>query len=227
MEAQQISQDSTKTMSAIDRALAAARARAAQRAAVAVKDDAEAAEPKAKVAKVKKETEATFAKAQKDRANKELTELQRAAAKAKRDADREARRAEKAAAAEGKKSHMKKVERAASKLPALSSEAQIKLNELRLELSNVELTALSAHILHHVRATATAAAAGKRPSVGSKVKIVGGDPKHFGLVGTVTESRPLRCFVEVSGVKKPLYLFNSDVAAVETAAAEASEVEAG
>ena len=212
-------------MSAIDRALTAARARAAQRAAVAVKDEAEVAEPKAKVAKVK--TEGSFAKAQKDKANKELTELQRAAAKAKRDADREARRAEKAAAAEGKKSHMKKVERAASKLPALSSEAQIKLNELRLELSNVELTALSAHILHHVRATATAAAAGKRPSVGSKVKIVGGDPKHFGLVGTVTESRPLRCFVEVSGVKKPLYLFNSDVAAVETAAVEASEVEAG
>lgn len=207
-------------MSAIDRALAAARARAAQRAAVAVKDDAEVTEPKAKVAKVK--TEEAFAKAQKDRANKELTELQRAAAKAKRDAEREARRAEKAAAAEGKKSHMKKVERAASKLPALSSEAQIKLNELRLALSNVELTALSAHILHHVRATATVAAAGKRPGVGAKVKIVGGDPKFVGMVGTVVDSRPLRCFVEVQGAKKPVYLFNSEVSMVDADDTEAA-----
>lgn len=216
MEAQQISQDSTKSLSAIDRALAAARARAAQRAAVVASEASEASEAAgedkpAKQPKVK--TEEAFAKAQKDRANKELTELQRAAAKAKRDAEREARRAEKAAAAEGKKSHMKKVERAASKLPALSSEAQIKLNELRLELGNVELTALSAHILHHVRATATVAAAGKRPEVGATVKIIGGDPKFFGMQGTVVDSRPLRCFVEVDGVKKPVYLFNSEVEA--------------
>lgn len=207
MEAQQINQDSSKSLSAIDRALAAARARAAQRAAVVASGSEEAeSEPK-----VKKETQPDFAKAQKDRANKELTDLQRAAAKAKRDEERAQRKAEKAAAAEGKKSHMKKVERAASKLPTLSSEAQAKLNELRLELSNVELTALSAHILHHVRATATVAAAGKRPEVGATVRIVGGDPKFVGKTGTVVDSRPLRCFVEVDGAKKPVYLFNSEV----------------
>lgn len=224
MEAQQISQDSTKTMSAIDRALAAARARAAQRAAIVAAEDRDpaASEDKQTAPKAKSETQPDFAKAQKDRANKELTELQRVAAKAKRDAEREARRAEKAAAAEGKKSHMKKVERAASKLPALSSEAQSKLNELRLELSNVELTALSAHILHHVRATATVAAAGKRPGVGAKVKIVGGDPKFVGMVGTVVDSRPLRCFVEVQGAKKPVYLFNSEVSMVDADETEAA-----
>jgi hypothetical protein len=56
--------------------------------------------------------------------------------------------------------------------------------------------------------------------VGATVKIIGGDPKFFGRLGTVVDSRPLRCFVEVDGVKKPLYLFNSEVAAEASAAAE-------
>ena len=220
MEAQQISQDSTKTMSAIDRALAAARARAAQRAAIVAAEarDPAASEDKQTAPKAKAEKQPKV----KDEATKAAAEEARAQRKAERDADREKRKAEKAAAAEGKKSHMKKVERAASKLPALSTEAQSKLNELRLELSNVELTALSAHILHHVRATATVAAAGKRPGVGAKVKIVGGDPKFVGMVGTVVDSRPLRCFVEVQGAKKPVYLFNSEVSMVDADETEAA-----
>jgi hypothetical protein len=221
MEAQQISQDSTKTMSAIDRALAAARARAAQRAAIVAAEarDPAASEDKQTAPKAAAEKQPKV----KDEATKAAAEEARAQRKAERDADREKRKAEKAAAAEGKKSHMKKVERAASKLPALSSEAKSKLNELRLELSNVELTALSAHILHHVRATATVAAAGKRPGVGAKVKIVGGDPKFVGMVGTVVDSRPLRCFVEVQGAKKPVYLFNSEVSMVDADETEAAD----
>jgi hypothetical protein len=201
----EINQDSTKTMSAIDRALAAARARAAQRTAIVA---AEALDPS--MSEVK-QTEPKVKAEKQPKVKDEATEEARAQRKAARDSDREKRKAEKAAAEEGKKSHMKKVERAASKLPALSSETASKLNELRLMLSNVELAALSAHILHHVRATATVAAAGKRPEVGAKVKIVGGDPKFVGKIGTVINSRPLRCFVEVDGAKKPLYLFNSEV----------------
>ena len=75
-------------LSAIDKALAAAKARKAARQA----SESPAADATVKEPVAKKETQPDFAKAQKDRANKELTELQRAAAKAKRDADREARR---------------------------------------------------------------------------------------------------------------------------------------
>lgn len=204
METQQISSDSPKALTAIDRALAAARARAAQRAAATPQSEAPEAEA---VAKPKAEKQ--------PKVKDEAAEEARAARKAQRDAERAARREAKAAAEAGKASHMKKVERAAAKLPKLSSAAAEVFRVASGDLNGVELTALAAHLQHHVRATATVAARGKRPEVGASVRIVGGDPKFFGMVGTVVDSRPLRCFVEVTGVKKPVYLFNSEVEAAE------------
>lgn len=201
-------------LSAIDRALELAKQRAAL--AAASRAGLEEATPKVK-------TEETFAKSQKDRANKELTELQRAAAKAKMDAERSERRAaaeaKRAAAKEARATkqtshgpvHMKKVDKAASRLPALSAEAQAKLTELRAELSNVEMTALALHMQHHVRVAATSAAHGRKFTNGQRVRIVGGDPRFIGQVGIIDQARNIRCFVNVEGAKKPVYVFTSDI----------------
>lgn len=218
----QTTTESTTKLSAIDKALAAAKARAAAR--INLDDDA----PKAKAdkppkePKAKKETQPDFAKQQK----KEALNLARAAAKAKRDAEREARRAAKAADAGSKKSaHMKKVEKAGSKLPQLNAAAQEHFNELTTNLSRAQLAALALHLQHFNRVKATEMAAGRSYKQGQSVRIVGGDPKFIGMQGTIDSARPLRCFVNVPGVRKPVYLFTSDIEPVEEAPLAATGTE--
>jgi hypothetical protein len=210
----QTTTESTTKLSAIDKALAAAKARAAAR--INLDDDA----PKAKAdkpskePKAKKETAPDAAKQQK----KEALEAARAAAKAKRDAEREARRAAKTADAGSKKSaHMKKVEKAGSKLPQLNSAAEEHFNELTTNLSRAQVAALALHLQHFNRVKATEMAAGRSYKQGQPVRIVGGDPKFIGMQGTIDSARPLRCFVNVPGVRKPVYLFTSDIEPVEEA----------
>ena len=218
----QTTTESTTKLSAIDKALAAAKARAAAR--INLDDDA----PKAKAdkpskePKAKKETAPDAAKQQK----KEALEAARAAAKAKRDAEREARRAAKTADAGSKKSaHMKKVEKAGSKLPQLNSAAQEHFNELTTNLSRAQLAALALHLQHFNRVKATEMAAGRSYKQGQSVRIVGGDPKFIGMQGTIDSARPLRCFVNVPGVRKPVYLFTSDIEPVEEAPLAATGTE--
>jgi hypothetical protein len=217
----QTTNDSTTKLSAIDKALAAAKARVATRAAL------EGDEPTTKVkadkpSKAKKETQPDAAKQQK----KEALGLARAAAKEKRDAEREARRAAKAAEAGSKKNaHMKKVEKAGSKLPQLSGTAQEHFNELTTNLSRAQLAALALHLQHFNRVKATEMAAGRSYKQGQSVRIVGGDPKFIGMQGTIDSARPLRCFVNVPGVRKPVYLFTSDIEPVEEAPLAATGTE--
>jgi hypothetical protein len=218
----QTTTESTTKLSAIDKALAAAKARAAAR--INLDDDA----PKAKAdkpskePKAKKETQPDCAKQQK----KEALNLARAAAKAKRDAERDARRAAKAADAGSKKSaHMKKVEKAGSKLPQLNAAAQEHFNELTTNLSRAQLAALALHLQHFNRVKATEMAAGRSYKQGQPVRIVGGDPKFIGMQGTIDSARPLRCFVNVPGVRKPVYLFTSDIEPVEEAPLAATGTE--
>jgi len=218
----QTTTESTTKLSAIDKALAAAKARAAAR--INLDDDA----PKAKAdkpskePKAKKETAPDAAKQQK----KEALEAARAAAKAKRDAEREARRAAKTADAGSKKSaHMKKVEKAGSKLPQLNSAAEEHFNELTTNLSRAQVAALALHLQHFNRVKATEMAAGRSYKQGQPVRIVGGDPKFIGMQGTIDSARPLRCFVNVPGVRKPVYLFTSDIEPVEEAPLAATGTE--
>jgi len=203
--------ESTTKLSAIDKALAAAKARAAAKVAVDGEEQPKAKAPKEKPAKepkVKKETQPDFAKAQKKEANDAL----RAAAKAKRDAEREARRAAKAADTGNKKgAHMKKVEKAAAKLPNLQEAAEALFNEITANLSRVQIASLALHLQHFNRVKATEMAAGRSYKQGQAVRITGGDPKFLGLQGTIESARPLRCFVNVPGVRKPVYLFTSDI----------------
>lgn len=63
-------------------------------------------------------------------------------------------------------------------------------------------------------------------TVGTRVRIVGGNAKLFGKEGTVTDSRRVRIFVQIDGTTgKPAYLFASDAAALEQLDIAADETE--
>lgn len=204
-------------LSAIDRALELAKQRAAAKAAAngettlkVIKEPKPKAEkePKAKVVNL----EAKSAKDADRAAAKAKMEAERAERKAAADAKRAAAKVEREAKQQPRgPAHMKKVDKAAARLPALSSEAQTKLNELRAELSNVDMTVLALHMQHHVRVAATSKAHGRKFTNGQRVRIVGGDPRFIGQEGTIDQARNIRCFVNVEGVKKPVYVFTSDI----------------
>ena len=204
-------------LSAIDRALELAKQRAAAKAAAngettlkVIKEPKPKAEkePKAKVVNL----EAKSAKDADRAAAKAKMEAERAERKAAADAKRAAAKVEREAKQQPRgPAHMKKVDKAAARLPALSSEAQTKLNELRAELSNVDMTVLALHMQHHVRVAATSKAHGRKFTNGQRVRIVGGDPRFIGQEGVIDQARNIRCFVNVEGVKKPVYVFTSDI----------------
>ena len=220
-------------MTAIERALAAAKARKA-----AMGSNSEPEAPVAKESKAKKETQPAFAKAQKAAANEALTEIQRDAARQKRDAERverlnakaekmkaeaeakaakkaerEAKKAEKAAAKASEKTdkkpaHMKKVERARAKCPALNGPAEALFGEITANLSAQQIDALAQHLLVHNRATATIRATEAQPlPMSATVRITGGEAKFIGMVGTVVHTNKLRAKVAVEGVRKPVYIY--------------------
>jgi hypothetical protein len=136
---------------------------------------------------------------------------ERLAKKAEIENDRSRRRAERAEKSAQKQVHMKKIDNARSKLPQLSSYSQTVFDELIVNLPAEQLTALALHLQHHNRLKATQRAVSTTIELGHEVKIIGGDPKFIGKVGTITEVRRIRCFVSVPGVKKPVYCFTSDV----------------
>lgn len=198
----------TKQLSAIELAIAAAKARKASKGEQHAEAEATANKP------VKVKTDPEFAKAQRKEANDAL----RAAAKAKREAERDERRGRKAAQAQEKAerpAHMKKVNRAAEKLPTINDEASRIFDEITTNCSAEQVAAIALHLQHFNRAKATERALTQKIEVGSRVRIVGGDPKFIGQEGTVSSVRRIRCFVDVSGAKKPVYLFTSDVQVVE------------
>lgn len=185
----------------------------------------------AKAKKQKKDKPATTEASTEKSARPRLTAEQKAerdakreADKAQRKADRDAKRAAKQAerAAARKPAHMSKVEKAAAKLPALSTEAQAFFNDVSVNLAGSDLAALALHIQHFNRVHATERALAQKVEAGSKVKIVGGDPRFIGMEGTVTKAQRIRCYVEVAAAKKPVYLFTSDVEVTAAAPAQAA-----
>lgn len=189
-------------LSAIDKALAAAKARKA------AKDGPSADSSPVKEPKVKKETQPDFAKAQRSEALKAARE----AAKAQREAERAVRRANKDANPKGPV-HMKKVAKAAEKLPPLGSESAERIfNEITVNFGAAVISALALHLQHFNRTKATERALGQKVEAGARVNIVSGDPRYIGMTGTVDRAQRIRCYVNVPGVRKPVYLFTSDVA---------------
>jgi hypothetical protein len=200
-------------LSAIDKALAAAAARRAARSGEQTGSLRLSEEPTGKKAKA-----APAEKPSSD--DKAARSVSRAA---KRKAEREERKASKVAEAASKKpAHMKKVERAASKLPALNDSAQLLFNEAVGNFSADQLTAIALHLQHFNRVKATERAVGQRVETGARVRIVGGDPKFIGREGVVELARRIRVFVNVPGFSKPAYCFTSDVEVLAAPVSESS-----
>lgn len=230
--------NANNTMSAIDRALAAARARKAARVDAGL-DAPEAPKPAAKaVPKPAKEVKPVKAKPT-DEA-REAARLVREAERAKRNEEKAAKLAEAKAAKEAKKSaaaaakaealqaraaakknstesaHLRKVERARAKLPKLGEEAQKTFDELTNSMSIAQLEALAQHLLVQSRAIRTIRSVKQAPvTVGDKVRVVGGDNSFVGLIGEVVVAGKLRVQVKVEERNKPLYLFRADVEAAQ------------
>lgn len=188
-------------MSAIDKALAAAQARKAAK---------EASISPTQVSSSGNSDESKLAE-------KVAKAAARAARQAQLKAERDARAAvKKAERSSGKPAHMKKVERAASKLPQLNESAQQMYNDIIVNFSAEQITAISMHLQHFNRVKATERAIGQRVENGQTVRIIGGDPRFIGMTGTVNLARRIRCFVDVPGFKKPAYCFTSDVEIVSS-----------
>lgn len=201
-------------ISAIDRALAAAKARKAAKEEFSDADaDAAPMLRKAEKSMIKPD-------AAEKAAVKALKDAQKANKKAERDAERARRKMEKSTVQAVKKtSHMKKVERALSKLPSLNEATQLIFNEATCNISGQQLDALAQNILHHNRMMATVnAMKSNMLRIGDMVRITGGEPKFIGMVGTVAKSRQLRAKIQVEGVEKLVYIFTGQAELLELSA---------
>lgn len=166
-----------------------------------------------------------------------VTPADKAAAAAKRAADREARKVAKAAeealkevarklkaeekaakkaAKEAEKTskgpaHMKKVDRARAKLPALTDEAAIVFSDATMNLNAQQIDALAQHLMVHNRAMRTIRANATIPmAIGTTVRITGGEAKYVGLIGKVVHSQKLRAKVAVTGFTNPVYIYTGE-----------------
>lgn len=161
-------------------------------------------------------------KAARDQARAEEREQkrqEREALKAKRQAEREANK---------EPAHLSKVRKALDKLPELSQAAQNIFSDIiGSDTSLSEIEALASHLEGHVRLQRTKQALETELEVGQTVRIVGGDVRFVGQLGTVSKAQRIRCYVDVPGVDKSVYLFTSDVEPVtggtEVASTEAEE----
>ena len=204
-------------VSAIDKAIQAAQARkAAKSGDTGATADAASATPKAaKAPKAPKEpSEPSEPK------RPRLTDEEKAARQAAKDAERatkkaerEATRAQKKAAKEAdrKAPHMSKVAKAAEKLPALSEQAQIAVDGITANFGASVVSAIAAHLNHFNRVKATERALGQAIATSDTVRIISGDSRFIGQTGTVAKAQRIRCYVSLPNVKKPVYLFTSDV----------------
>lgn len=226
-------------LSAIEKALAAAKARKAAKEAAGLIEEAPAPkakkEPKPKAEKPTKAPKAAKEpKAKTVDPTKEAAKAERLAAKAAKMAELEAQRAERKAAREAKKvereatraaaksapgsAHMKKVEKARAKLLPLSSEAELLYSEIIGNFGGPMVNAIAEHLKLHVRMSATKRATeGAALPIGTTVRIINGDAKYLNMVGTVVKSQKLRSFVKVEGVRKDVYVFTADLKVVDEA----------
>jgi hypothetical protein len=193
----------TTDINAIDLAIAAAKIRmAAQKSAEVVVevDDVDTDTDETSVVEAPVKTKRV-----------KLTDEERAAKQEQIKKDREERKAQKAVSTT-------KIDKAASKLPVLEDDVKVQLDNLVAGLSTAQISVLVSHLQHHVRANSIVSASTSEVElkVGATVKILQGDPRYvdqrlIGAVGTVSESRRIRCFVKVEGQTKPVYLFKTDV----------------
>jgi len=210
----------------LDKALASVKARKAAKEGKAT--DGDTTEKPAKAAKAPKEPSAPK-RPRLTEEQKAERETEKARVRAEKKAARETARAAKKAERDASKqpAHMRKVMKAAEKLPTLGQAAMLLLNEAQANLPAAELQALAMHIQHINRVAATQLALQQKIEAGMTVRIVRGDSRFIGQTGTVEKAQRIRCYVNVEGAKKPVYLFTSDVEAVTEAAANTTAAAAG
>jgi hypothetical protein len=205
-----------QSVSDIDAALAAATARKAAKAS----KTGEASTKPAKTPKAPKEPSAPK--------RPRLTDEEKAARITARDATRaankvarEEKRAAKMAERAANKSpaHMKKVAKAAEKLGTLDENAQLLFSDATSNLPASQVAILALHLTHFNRVKATERGLNQKIAAGQSVTVIGGDPRFIGQTGTVTKAQRIRCYVQIEGVNKPVYLFTSDVT-VNTSSAQ-------
>lgn len=212
----------TSNISAIDQAINAAKARKAAKSGTSESGETVAKAPKApKAPKEKAEPKRPRLSDEEKAARTAARDAERATKKAEREVARSAKKAAKAS--EAKTPHMSKVAKAASKLPTLSAASEELFNDISVNYSADQIAALAAHLTHFNRVKATERALGKKIVTGDTVQIRGGDARFLGMTGTVVKAQRIRCYVEVAGVKKPIYLFTSDVEAVTLASADEAQ----
>lgn len=185
----------------LDAAISAARKRKAERAgSPAPKGRGSSAEKP--VAKVRLSPEERAAREAKREAERTASKAERDRTRAEKKANREQSKA---------KPHLAKVLKAAARLPKLGDRAQVLFNEITVNLPAAEAASLALHLNHFNRANATQRAIGQKLDAGMSVRIVGGDPRFIGMTGTVAKAQRIRCYIDVVGAKKPVYLFTSEV----------------
>lgn len=224
-----------KQQSAIDKALAKAKARQAAKAenkpAETLEGTETPTEPKAKKVKAPKtEKPAKEPKVKKAAPDPKVVEAEKAAkaaaraeknaareaaaaaAKAERDVIRAAKKALKAL--DMKPAHMSKVEKAGAKLPKMDAATQTVYDlATTAGLTESQRAILVSHLSHLNRLNATVHSRACKFEVGQSVEIVSADrdARLIGLKGTITQVRKIRVLVDV-GAKRPAYLFLSDIA---------------
>lgn len=215
------------SMNAIDKAIAAAKARKAMKEGKA--PPASDSSPTFVTATEVRPGRKMAATASETAAKLKERETERNARKAERDAARALKQAERAAVLAGRTPHMGKVEKAAAKLPSLGETAQHFMNDITANCSAADVAALAAHLQHFNRVSATSRALSQKLEVGMTVRIVSGDARYLGRVGVLDRVQRIRCFVTLEGVNKDVYLFTSDVepceVEVEETDSETSDVE--
>lgn len=223
--------DTDMDISIIDQALAKAKARRAEFLNGAP-EEVTPKKPKVTVAEFREQLKLTPEDREAAKVKRAEERAARAAAKAEKEAADKAAKAERKAAREAKKAlkadkettkelraaHMKKVEKAKSKLPSLQQEAQLQVNEIVANFSAEQIAAIALHLQLHNREAATIRANALKPlPLGATVRITGGEHKYIGMTGKVVHSQKLRAKVEVPGVTKVVYIFNGEADVVEEA----------
>ena len=160
-----------------------------------------------------------------------LSDEEKAARQATKDAERASKKVERDAARDARKAakndekrtpHMSKVEKAASKLPEITEAAQSTVNEITANFSAAVVASIAAHLNHFNRVNATERALNQKVATGDTVRIVSGDARYVGREAVVSKAQRIRCYVDIEGVNKPVYLFTSDVEVVTPAAVAAT-----
>lgn len=145
--------------------------------------------------------------------------------KAKRDAERKAKREKKREEEQANRRpvHMKKVARAAERLPAISDKAKDAVQTiLNSGFDRNEITGVIAHVTHRLREEATLKAQAVEVGLGDTVRINDASSRYNGQLGRVVAVQRIRCYVEpLTAAEKKVYLFLSDVEKVEDAEAQA------